>query len=202
MQVALRALGFPVKKSEVQALIARHGDATGNISRTAWEQICRDSMRNRDAGEQLARSGWELWWVPDAPASLCRGSHLGTAEAVCRLRLPRMPCRAFQLFDVDADGKITVSDSRQHDDLLCTPSSNGSLACAMQVQDLRAVARELGQAVDEQDLMGMVRAWEAGFGAVCCLTVPLYSALYKLTFWCSLSLSSQQLTLACLLICR
>lgn len=59
--MALRALGFPVKKTEVQALIARHGDAMGNISRAAWEQICRDSLCNRDAGEQLARSGWEVW---------------------------------------------------------------------------------------------------------------------------------------------
>ena len=34
---------------------------------------------------------------------------------------------------------------------------------AMQVQDLRAVARELGQTVDEQDLAGMVRqdAWQS-----------------------------------------
>ena len=61
LQVALRALGFPVKKSEVHALIAQHGDAAGNISRAAWEQICSDSMRNRDAGEQLARSALVLW---------------------------------------------------------------------------------------------------------------------------------------------
>eukprot|EP00891_Asterochloris_glomerata_P000035 jgi/Astpho2/35/Aster-07488 len=138
LKVALRALGFPVKKTEVQALIARHGDAMGNISRAAWEQICRDSLRDRDAGEQLARGGY-----------------LGLAEAVCRLTLPRCLCRAFQLFDVDADGKITVSDCRRHDDLLCTIPFNVSLACVLQVQDLRAVARELGQTIDEQDLAGM-----------------------------------------------
>ena len=104
------------------------------------------------------------------------------AEAVCRLTLPRCLCRAFQLFDVDADGKITVSDCRRHDDLLCTIPFNVSLACVLQVQDLRAVARELGQTIDEQDLAGMVRAWEAGCGAVCCLVATLHDTLHNLTF--------------------
>ena len=96
--MALRALGFPVKKAEVLAILQQYNkDQSGQIEANEFQAILTAKLLYQDKAEQLGK--------------------------------------AFQLFDLDGTGKISV-------------------------HNLRAVARELGQAIDEADLVGMVTEFD------------------------------------------
>ncbi|KAK9823193.1 hypothetical protein WJX72_000983 [[Myrmecia] bisecta] len=98
LKVALRALGFPVKKKDVKQILVEYDkDESGKIDLAEFQLIMTAKLLNRDPDEQMSK--------------------------------------AFQLFDLDGSGKITVAN-------------------------LRLIARELGEEIDEQDLQGMIQEFD------------------------------------------
>lgn len=98
LQVALRALGFPVKKPEVKTILANFDkDESGKIDFNEFLAILKEKMLNRDPEEQLKK--------------------------------------AFQLFDFEGAGKISI-------------------------QNLRTIAKEIGDTVEEDDLYGMIQEFD------------------------------------------
>ena len=94
LKVALRALGFDVKKKDVLALLKEHDkDETCQLRPEEFEEIMTNKMLDRDPDE----------------------------EAV----------RAFQLFDIDGTGRITL-------------------------KSLRRISKQLGESIDDAELADMI----------------------------------------------
>ncbi|AFR99086.1 EF-hand calcium-binding protein [Cryptococcus gattii Ru294] len=93
LKVAMRALGFDVKKGEVMKLLKEHGGEDGLMDFLAFERIMTEKILARNPEHELRR--------------------------------------AFELFDDDRTGKISL-------------------------KNLRRVARELGETLGEEELQAMI----------------------------------------------
>ncbi|KAK3264517.1 hypothetical protein CYMTET_26751 [Cymbomonas tetramitiformis] len=93
-KVAMRALGFSVRKGDVLAMMKEYDkDESGTLSLQEFQEIMMNKMSERDTSEELAK--------------------------------------AFQLFDDDGTGRISV-------------------------RNLRRIARELGENVSDDELAAMI----------------------------------------------
>ena len=98
LKVAMRALGFAVKKADVLRILEKYDkDQSGAIDYSEFLEIMTERICARDPAEELAR--------------------------------------AFQLFDADGDGHISV-------------------------RDLRKAAREVGDRPDEDELLSMIEEFD------------------------------------------
>eukprot|EP00511_Aplanochytrium_stocchinoi_P006757 CAMPEP_0204841112 /NCGR_PEP_ID=MMETSP1346-20131115/40697_1 /ASSEMBLY_ACC=CAM_ASM_000771 /TAXON_ID=215587 /ORGANISM="Aplanochytrium stocchinoi, Strain GSBS06" /LENGTH=173 /DNA_ID=CAMNT_0051979027 /DNA_START=228 /DNA_END=749 /DNA_ORIENTATION=+ len=94
LKVAIRALGFPIKKEEVLKLAAEYDrEGTGRIEFRDFLEIMTEKITKRDPAEELEK--------------------------------------AFQLFDEDGSGKITL-------------------------RNLRHIARELGENLSDDEMQAMI----------------------------------------------
>mmetsp|Transcript_54928 Transcript_54928/g.87703 ORF Transcript_54928/g.87703 Transcript_54928/m.87703 type:complete len:181 (-) Transcript_54928:61-603(-) len=94
LRVAMRALGFDVKKQEIKKIQAEYDrDEVGGIKYADFEEIMTVKILNRDPDEEIFK--------------------------------------AFQLFDDDQTGKITL-------------------------KNLKRVARELGESLDDDEIQAMI----------------------------------------------
>lgn len=98
LKVAMRALGFPVRKEDLKALLKQYDkDDSSSIEFDEFKQIMIEKMAERDPADEMSK--------------------------------------AFTLFDDDQTGKITL-------------------------RNLRRVARELGEEVDDEELFAMIKEFD------------------------------------------
>lgn len=115
-KVALKALGFDLPKSDILSLLTTHGTSDSPQS-------------NRQPQQQAAA-------VPPGRLYLTLPGFQTIAARLIAERDPRDEIlRAFQLFDTDDKGKITL-------------------------EDLRRVARELGEGLEEEELVAMIEEFD------------------------------------------
>lgn len=97
-QAALRALGFPAKKADVQRRLGIYGtEGSGVVNQQQFQLLMTEVMLGKDPADLLSN--------------------------------------AFRLFDTQSMGKISP-------------------------EDLRIIAGELGQQVEDQDLLGMIEEFD------------------------------------------
>ncbi|KAF2770529.1 EF-hand [Teratosphaeria nubilosa] len=123
LKVALKALGFDLPKQEILQLLQQHGVAASSIHNPA--------STSRPAPPQPSAS-----FTGPTRLLLPHSAFVLIAASKIRDRDPQEEIlRAFELFDQEGKGRISV-------------------------EDLRRVARELGEGLQEEELVAMVEEFD------------------------------------------
>lgn len=138
LKVAMRALGFDLKKAEVLKILRDHDHKNEGVM--GWEDFYRVSAygpfhsqrRGRGGrGRQAKRAGQARWFRVKKEAADLNVASLRPSPAVSHRIAMRDPMeeirRAFSLFDDDGTGRISL-------------------------KNLKRVAKELGEGLDEEEL--------------------------------------------------
>ena len=130
-RVALKALGFALEKPDLFAYMTTHG-----VPPLSWQPPAPAGSSSKAAGKSASQEPGGGGACPPPKLQLTQVAFQAIAGGLVFARDPREEIlRAFRLFDAEDKGVITV-------------------------EDLRRVAREIGEDISEEELASMIEEFD------------------------------------------